>query len=288
MLFRCRHQLNRPTPPKKIPKKTENSAGPRADPCLTSSTSAAVSRILPQNAGTPERLSHTAPTSAAYRRSAHPWGLPAASGTAGRGGTTQKASLFHQTKRLSLVGVTRRRGARRGRAPWSRRRAGRVFFPSCQPGSAQEARACPARGAGEGVGGHPRKPRGRKLRAGRRSCGCPAPRGGGAWGPLFPRIATEGGRRGSAPSARCPHAGNEGTPATPPPTPAPSTSGTRRHAPRAFPLPPRNPRGASETKKAHPPNPRKSRKLNQNRAREQPNAAWGRGGGGRGRHSPRS
>lgn len=126
MLLRCRHQLVAQLHQKKPRKKMENSEGPRADPSLTSSTSPAASCILPQNAGTPERVSHTAPTSASHRRSAHPRGLPAGSGTTGRGGTTPKASLLHQMKRPSLMGVTRRRGARRGRAPGSRPRAGPI------------------------------------------------------------------------------------------------------------------------------------------------------------------
>lgn len=104
---------------------------------------------------------------------------------------------------------------------------------------------------------------------------------GPAGTPPFPRTATESGWRGSAASAPCPHAGNEGTSFTRPPA-SPGNGGTRRHAPRAFPLPPRHPRGASETKKTHPPNPRQSRELNPGQARGPPRQAWGRGGGGAG------
>lgn len=62
--------------------------------------------------------------------------------------------------------------------------------------------------------------------------------------------------------------------------PSAGTSGTRRHTPRAFPFPQETLPGASETKKPHPPNPRKSRKLNEQKPRGQAKGAWGAGGGG--------
>ncbi|XP_041345340.1 nascent polypeptide-associated complex subunit alpha, muscle-specific form-like [Pyrgilauda ruficollis] len=55
------------------------------------------------------------------------------------------------------------------------------------------------------------------------------PAGRGCAGtPPLPRTATESGRGGSAASAPCPHAGNEGTPVTPPP---PRSVGNKKNSP---------------------------------------------------------
>lgn len=253
---------HRPTSPKKSRKRWEISGGPRADSSLPSSTWPARRFLIsPRHAGSPER-SRTAPTSAGH-------GLRTARGSP-PAGTAPKAPSSQPAQRPSRTGVTRRPGHVGAALPG---RAGRVFHHrSWRRGLAQP---------GERVkGGDPRKAGGRELRG--------AAPGGGAAG-ARPRGE---GVRGDPPShASAPRAAGEEAP--PPrlvPTRAMRGRRSRRplprhqrepppHSPR-FPLPPRNPHGAPETKTTHPPNPGQRRELNGEKAREQPEPARGAGAAG--------